>query len=142
MSRLEENKALVRRWFEEAFNAGDLSQLDRYFAPTYDVHNPDIPPNLEGFTGFITMLRSAFPDMRVTIEEQIAEGDRVVQRFTARGTHRGELMGVPPTGKPVSMSVIDIVRIEDGRMAEGWFVGDFLGLLQQVGAIPAPAAAG
>jgi predicted ester cyclase len=91
---------------------------------------------------FITANRAAFPDLRLTIEDQIAEGDKVVTRFTARGTHRGKLPGIAPTGKQVTTTAIIINRYTGGKIAESWINGDILGLLQQLGVIPRMAQAG
>jgi steroid delta-isomerase-like uncharacterized protein len=91
--------------------------------------------------GAVQLFRTAFPDLHFTIEDEIAEGDTVVSRWTARGTHRGEFMGTPPTGRTIAVTGMDILHFVDGRIRENWAAFDALGLLQQLGAIPAPAAA-
>jgi steroid delta-isomerase-like uncharacterized protein len=134
---LEQNKALTRRWLE-SFSAGNLAIMDELFAPNYLSHDPAVPDggSLNGFKQLMGAMRAAFPDAQATIEDQVAEQDKVTTRFTVRATHQGELMGLPATHKPVTFSVIDITRIENGKFAESWFNQDTLGLLQQIGAIP------
>ena len=136
---VEENKAVARRYWEEAFNAGNLERLDELCAPDYVGHRPvpGVPPTVEGEKQLLAMYRAAFPDVRGTIEDQIAEGDRVVSRLRFRGTHQGEFAGLPPTGTEATTTGIHIVRLKDGRIAEAWGEWDQLGLLQQLGAIPA-----
>ena len=136
----EANKALVRRQFEEGWNQGNLSVADEIFALDYVPHNPAIPvviPGPEGYKQFAAMYRTVFPDIHFNVDNQIAEGDMVVTRFTITGTHQGELMGVPPTGKQVTVTGINIHRIADGKMVEGWSNTDILGMMQQLGVIPA-----
>ncbi len=130
----EENKVIVRRYFE-AVNQHNLDVLDEIFAADYIDHAapPDHPPGPEGLKLFFAMMESGFPDFRVTLEDTIAEGDSVAARFTFHGTHRGEFMEIPPTGKQVTMSGIDIMRIEEGRIAELWGQEDMLGMMQQLG---------
>lgn len=94
-----------------------------------------MPAGREGFKQFVLMYRSAFPDMHITIEDQIAEGDKVVSRWTARGTHQGELMGIPPTGKQATVTGINIERFANGKFVEEWSNFDALGLLQQLGVV-------
>ncbi len=135
----EENKALVRRWFEDLFNEGNLDVADEIIAPNHLGHDPtlpDLPIGPEGQKQLVNLYRSAFPDARITIEEQVAEGDTVVTRWTGRGTHQGELMGVAPTGNQVTVTGIDIAHISEGKVVETWTIYDALGMLQQIGAIP------
>ena len=137
----EENKAIARRMVD-AWNRGDLDALDEVVAPDYVFHDPADPATPRGPEGAKRMaraFRTAFPDLRLTIADEIAEGDKVVQRLTAAGTHRGPLLGVPATGKAVTMSSIEVMRIEGGKIAEHWDEFDMLGLLQQLGAVPTPA---
>jgi predicted ester cyclase len=137
---VEANEALVRRAVE-AFNGDDGAAVDDLFALNYVDHDRSragLPVGPAGVKQAWGMLRAAFPDLRVTIEEVIAEGDRVAVRGVIRGTHRGDLMGIPPTGKAVTMALIDINRIEGGQLVERWGEADTLGLLQQLGVIPAP----
>jgi steroid delta-isomerase-like uncharacterized protein len=137
----EENKEKTRRFLEEAFNEGNLGVVDEIFAPDYVLHDPAIPEEIggpEGIKGFVQMYRSAFPDTDVTVEDQIAEGDDVVTRWTARGTHQGELFGVPPSGNQVEITGITIDRHSGGKGVESWTNYDTLGLMQQIGAVPSP----
>ena len=137
----EQNKAMVRQMIEEVFNRGDLSRVDEYLAPDF-VEREELPPGLpggrEGVQQLTVLLRSAFPDFKATIDDLVAEGDKVVIRQTWRGTHRSEFMGVPPTGKSVSFGVIDILRIAGGKVVEHWGLMDSMSLMQQLGAGPAP----
>ena len=138
---LEANKALVRRQFEELLNKKNLSVIDEDMAPDFVDHAAQMgggDPTREGFKTQVRLFRSAFPDGHSRIEDLIAEGDRVVARWTDGGTQRGEWMGIPPTGKRVTMSGIDIYRIDQGRIAEFWCSEDELGLLRQLGATQLP----
>jgi len=141
----EENKRIVRRLFEEVMNRGNLALLDELVAPDYVDHDPanppDLPPGREGLKQLISGYRAAFPDMQMTIEEQVAEGDKVVTRWTTRGTHKGELMGIAPTGKQATVTGIFIDRVKNGKLVESWANWDTLGMLQQLGAVPEPARA-
>lgn len=136
---VETNTAVSNRWYEEVFNAGNLALIDELFAPNFVDHDPSNPlPGLEGVRQLVSMYRGAFPDLHLTIEDEITEGDRVVTRFTGRGTHKGSLMGIPPTGKRVTITAIDILRFENGKIAEHWGNQDLLGMMHQLGVIPAP----
>lgn len=134
----EQNKANNRRVFEEAFNQGKLTVLDEVCASNYVLHDPTGPiPGAEGFKQYVAMYRAAFPDLRITLEDEVAEGDRVVVRWVARGTHQGELMGIPPTGRQITVTGITIVRADaSGKTEEAWVNLDTLGMLQQLGVIP------
>ena len=136
----EENKALVRRFVDEVQSAGNIDLIDEICSPEFVNHSapPGIPADREGIKILTAMFRGAFPDSYFTVEDMVAEGDKVVTRKTFHGTHEGELMGIPPTGRRVSMGLIDIVRIADGRVVEHWSVGDNLGMMQQLGIIPQP----
>ena len=139
-----ENKAIARRLVEEAFNEGKLEVVDELAAPGIVSHDSALPEPLVGIDATkasISAYRGAFPDLRLTVEEQIAEGDLVVTRWTARGTHQGELMGMAPTGKEATVTGITIDRLENGRIAESRTNWDSLGLMQQLGAVPALALA-
>jgi steroid delta-isomerase-like uncharacterized protein len=141
----EENKTLARRFLEEAFNEGNLGVVDEIVASDYVLHDPTLPEEVrgpEGVKGFVQMYRSAYPDTAITVEEQIAEGDDVVTRWTGRGTHQGELLGVPPSGNRVEVAGITIDRISGGKFAESWTNYDALGMLEQIGAIPPPGQGG
>ena len=138
---LEENKALARRFFD-AYNANDLDAAEAMLAENF-LHNnlmlpPGVPPNRTAFKQLGLMFATAFPDHHSTIEDQVAEGNLVATRSTFRGTHQGELMGMPPTGKQVTFSSINIDRIENGKIVEKWEQSDLLGMMQQLGMIPSP----
>jgi steroid delta-isomerase-like uncharacterized protein len=138
------NKTLVRRALEDAFNPGNLVLVDALFASTFQLHDPAVPNLPTGPAAFKEVIRLyhvAFPDAQLTIEEQVAEGDRVVTRWTGRGTQRGELNGFPATGKQVTVQGQQLDRIVDGQIAESWVNYDALGMLQQLGAMPAPEQA-
>ena len=133
----EENKAVVRR-FMGVFETGDLSVLDEVLASNYVDHNPfpEQAPGPEGMKEMLGMMRAIFPDMAVTAEDMIAEGDKVVVRWTGTGTHRGEFMGIPATGNKVTVTGIGIDRLVDGKIVEHWEQFDTMGMMQQLGAIP------
>jgi steroid delta-isomerase-like uncharacterized protein len=136
----EENKAIVRRFVEEIVNEGDLAAADDLFASGFILHFPGLT-DMEGsdvFKDVPTAIRTAFPDLVETIEDLVAEGDRVVERFILRGTHLGEFMGVGATGRPVSWTGIAMYRLEDERIAECWIEPDLLGLALQIGAVSVP----
>lgn len=136
----EELKAMARRYIEEVWNQGKLDLIDEMFAPDYINHTPS-PGQVAGPAGIkqlIASFRKAAPDLHYTINDMIAEGDRVVTHWTAQGTHLAELMGVPPTGKRITVSAIVIDRIVNGRIVEHWAGRDDLGLFQQLGLIPSP----
>ena len=149
---IEENKAIVRNVFEGVFNKGNVAAVDQLFAPNFVVHleyptNVPVPAeyqqSLEDLKQFISQFRTTFPDFHETVELQVAEGDMVVTRLTARGTHTGEYRGltykgIPPTGKQVTWTETQIFRIADGKIVEQWSNEDDLGRLQQVGALPMP----
>ena len=141
----EQNKALVRRLVEEVINQGNVSVIDELAMPDFVEHEelpPGIPPGLEGSKAMFTMLRSGFPDLNATIEHLIAEGDEVVLHMTWRGTHTGEFMGIPPTGNSISVNVIDIMRVAEGKFVEHWGVMDSMAMMHQLGVVPAPGEGG
>ena len=141
----EENKALTRRWIEELFNAGNLEVADEIIAADHVNHDPtlpDIPPGPEGQKQIVNLYRGAFTNAHISVEEQLAEGDRVVTRWTSSGTHQGEFMGVAPTGNQVTITGITINRVSDGRIAESWSNYDALGMMRQIGAVPEPGQGG
>lgn len=136
----EENKALSRRFFKEFWDQKNLAVADELLAPNHLDHtpgSPPLPPGPEGFKQFASVFMTAFPDLRLTIDDQVAEGDRVVTRWTSSGTHTGSLMGIPPTGKPIIVTGITINQIVGGKATETWTNFDMLGLLQQIGVVPA-----
>ena len=135
----EDPKARSRRFFEEVWNRGNMAVLDELVAPELVDHNravPGLPAGREGFRQWVTMVREAFPDVHFTIDDQIAEGDHVVTRWTARGTQRGAFMGIPASGKQVTVTGIALARYANGQNAENWVTWDKLGMLQQLGALP------
>ena len=135
----EENKALARRWFEDFYNAHDPAVADEIVSPdcvTHDPNLPDLPPGPEGSKLTARVFYGAFPDTRITIEDQVAEGDRVATRWTARGTHQGDLMGVPPSGRSGEIGGVTIYRVSGSKIAEIWGNYDLLGLMRQIGAFP------
>jgi steroid delta-isomerase-like uncharacterized protein len=139
-----ENKAMARRGLEELFVRGNLDALGDFMAQDAVDHNPPpgLRPGLEGARAFFAERQAAFPDMQVTLEDLVAEGDRVVARYTMRGTHRGPFLGVPATGREVRIEGIDILRLAGGKVVERLGLADALGLMQQLGAIPGPVGAG
>ena len=136
---IEENKVLMSRFLEEVFNKKNLAAIDEFIAPNQIDHTlpPFLPTTPEGTKQAIDMFLKAFPDMHLTIEDMIAEGDKVVIRYTSRGSQRGAFMGIPPTGKQMTVSSIIIARIADGKIVEEWGLDDQMGMLQQLGIIPA-----
>jgi predicted ester cyclase len=136
----EVNKASMRRFYEEAFNKKNRAAIDEFIDPNQVDHAapPGTPGGLEGARQTVTMYLTAFPDLYFTVEDFIAEGDKVVARLTVRGTQQGIFMGIPPTGKHAMITAIDINRMAGGKSVEHWLEMDTLGLLQQLGVIPAP----
>jgi steroid delta-isomerase-like uncharacterized protein len=135
-----ENEALVRRFFEEFCNGRHAELADELIADDYVAHGPQAPPahGPAEVRERVGLYQQAL-DGRWAVQEIFSVGDRVVARWIGSGTHRGELMGIDPTGKPISVDAISVFRIAEGKIAEEWTVWDALGLLQQVGAVPAPA---
>jgi steroid delta-isomerase-like uncharacterized protein len=140
----EDNKALVRRFVDEVQSQGNVNAVDEFCSPEFVNHSapPGLPLDREGIKIVTAMFRSAFPDSYFTVEDMMAEGDKVATRKTFHGTHQGEFMGIPPTGRQVSMGLIDIVRISDERVVEHWSMGDNFGMMQQLGVIPRPGESG
>jgi steroid delta-isomerase-like uncharacterized protein len=136
----EQNKSIVRRWVEEGWNNGNLSVIDQIYAPTYIQHEPPPAPVASGesLKQYVSGYRAAFPDLHFLIDDLIAEGDKVVWRFTSTATHKGPFMGIPATGKSSTVTGIVIFRLDNSRILEGWVNIDALGLLQQLGIIPTP----
>jgi predicted ester cyclase len=134
MSSNEENKAVVRACFENA-SQGNFDALDAIVAPDFVLH-PEEVRGAEGLKEMVEGYRNALSGLRVTIDQQFSEGDYVATRFTISGTHDGDLMGTPPTGKDVAFTGITISRCEGGRIVEEWEITDTLGLLGQIGALP------
>lgn len=135
-----ENKAIIRRYYEELWNEGALEVADDVIAADCVIHDP-VNPGMRGPEGvkeLVASYRDAFPDARFSMEDQIAKGDKVVTRWSARAAHKGELNGIPPTGEQVSVTGVDIHRLANGKIEEAWSHWDTLGLMQQIGAIPSP----
>ncbi len=142
----EQNKALARRSIEEIWNQGKLAVIDELTALNATFHDPNVPGGKftgpEGVKQFVQIYRAAFPDVRITINDQIAEGDKVVTRWTATGTHKGELMGIAPTNKHATVTGVDVDRYQNGKVVEAWASYDMLGMLQQLGIVPVMAPVG
>ena len=136
----EANKSIARRFFEEVFSQGNLALVDELVAPDCRESGPSaipgLPPGPEGKKMHVQVYRDAFPDIFFTIDQQIAEGDTVVTRWTAQGTHKGELAGIPPTGKVTTVSGVSVDQVVDGKIISYWGISDKFGLLQQLGVIP------
>lgn len=133
----ENGRTIARRLTEDLWDKGDLAVADEILAPDFVDHDP-VPgqgAGLDGYREMVGAFRAAFPDLRVQNEDVIVEEDKVVLRWTARGTHKGPLMDIPPTGKEVTLKGIDILRVDSGRIAERWGEFDALGMLSQLGAI-------
>jgi predicted ester cyclase len=133
-------KNLYRRFMEEVPNRGNFAVADEMLADDvieYETLPPGLPPDKNGIMQLFRMVRAAFPDLHITIDDLIAEGDRVAARVTLRGTHRGEFLGFAPTGNKIAYGAIDISRFVDGKLVEHWGVPDYLDLMQQLGAGPA-----
>lgn len=139
---MESNKQNAQRWFEEVFSNGKLEVIPELIAAEYVNHDQNAPDGawrgFEGANALINTYRSPWPDVRFTIEDQIAEGDRVVTRWTAVGTHTAPFGNIPATHKKVTVSGINIKRLVNGKAVEEWVRFDMMGLLQQLGAIPSP----
>lgn len=139
----ETNKATVRRMIEQVWNEGRLDLIEEFYSEDVILHSAGYPSStgLEAVKGGTAMGLKAFPDQQLTIEGEIAEGDIVAARWTSRGTHKGELMGIPPTGKQFTHDGMTFYRLYNAKIVEAWFVADILGQMQQLGVIPALGAA-
>jgi steroid delta-isomerase-like uncharacterized protein len=137
---LEANKELIHAYVETIFNQRQVDRADELVAPDYVDHAalPGQAPGLQGAKSKWAMYLAGIPDLRVTIEELVAEGDKVAVRRSYAGTHRGELLGIPPTGKQMRLGGISIFRLADGKIAEQWEQLDRLALMQQLGVLPTP----
>jgi steroid delta-isomerase-like uncharacterized protein len=134
---IEENKSIVRRFFEVGPSKGDLQAANELLAPGFILHVPlPCSPGVQGIDEVISACRAAFEHLNVSVEDMVAEGDRVAARFTARGTHKGPFMGLSPTDRPIVMTGIEIFRLEDGKIAELWGEANLIGLMQQLGILP------
>jgi steroid delta-isomerase-like uncharacterized protein len=138
----EQNKALVKRWFEEVWNQGREATIDELFDTSSIAHGlgetDAIVRGPDAFKPFVRNLRSSFPDLHIRVDDLVAEDDRVAVRVSLEGTHHGNGLGIAPTGRRVRVSGILIVRFANGRIAEGWNCWDKLGLMQQLEAVPGP----
>jgi steroid delta-isomerase-like uncharacterized protein len=137
-STADANKAIVRRFFDEVWNQGQLAVVDEIITPDAVDHSP-MPGQQAGAAGvkeLVADLRAAFPDLHMALEDQVAEADRVCSRWILSGTNQGSFLGMPATGQRVSVQGIDIVRLEGGKMVEHWLAIDQLGMLQQLGVMP------
>jgi predicted ester cyclase len=137
----EQNKAIVRRYHEELFNKGNLSVADEFFDSNYinsALDKMGLPRGPEGFKQYASMIRTAFPDFHITVEDQVAEGDKEVHRLIARGTHKGDFMDITPTNKQVEVSVIAIDQFSGDKIMETWAEVDMFSMMQQLGVIPPP----
>jgi steroid delta-isomerase-like uncharacterized protein len=140
----ENNKAIVRRLIEEFWNKGNQSLADQFFAPIYTHHDastPDFGKGPEGERKRSTLYRTAFPDLHLTVQDVIAEGETVMTRWSCHGTHKGDLNGIAPTGKQINITGVTIVRFSNGKMVEGFVNWDALGMMQQLGVVPQLAQA-
>jgi steroid delta-isomerase-like uncharacterized protein len=135
----EVNKSVVRRLFEDVWNKGSMPVADELFAPTYAHHDsstPDFGRGPESEKKRANLYRTAFPDVRFTIEDLIAEGETATARWSCRGTHKGDLNGIAATGKQFNITGVSNARFTNGKMVEGWVNWDALGLMQQLGVVP------
>ena len=135
------NSAIARRFFDDVFSKGKLDLVDELFATDYVGHpsgNEETTRGPEGVKEYVDALRGAVSDLTVTVQDQISEGDKVVTRWTAQGTHDGQLMGIAPTGRGAAVTGITIQRVTEGRVVEGWTNWDLMGMLQQLGVAPGP----
>lgn len=132
------NETTFRRIIEEGFVQGNLAVLDELFSPDFIEHEAGAGSGVDGPKGVVTMLHTAFPDVRATIEEMSNDGDKVWARITFQGTHTGDLFGVPPTGKQIRVEAIDLCRFSGDKLVEHWGVFDRMGMMEQVGALGRP----
>ncbi len=138
---MTDNKAIARYYLEEGFSTGNLAPADELIAANFTNHDPGTPPlpaGPEGYKQLVSMYRTAFPDLKVTVDDLIDEGNKVAARWTARGTNTGQLMGMPAIGKQAMVTGISILTIADGKVTDQWVNWDTLGMLQQLGVIPVP----
>ncbi len=136
----DDNKSIMRRAYDEILNEGRLEVADELIAEDMIEHErfPGLESGREGFKTFVTTFREAFPDLQVTVEDMIAEGDKVAARATMRGTHQGEFLGIPPSGNSIEVPVVDIARFADGMGVEHWRVTDNMAMMVQLGAASPP----
>ena len=134
----EDNRRLVQRFYDEGWNANNLDVYEELVTDDFLDHQaiPGLPPGREGFKMLNVMFRNAMPDVWVTVDDIITDGDKVAARWTSTGTHQGDLFGIAPTGNSVSITATVLYRTENGRLAEGWINRDDFGLMRQLGVIP------
>jgi steroid delta-isomerase-like uncharacterized protein len=132
----ETNKAIVRRYIGQVFNEKRHDLVEEFLAENIELYGTGLVPGLEAVKQWLHMFTAAFPDMHYTIEDMVAEGNRVAARTTFNGTHKGEMQGIPATGKVVSVSSVTIFRLDNGRISEAWVASDNLEMMQQLGVIP------
>ncbi len=139
----EENKAIVRRMTEEFYNQGNVERAEDFFADTYVHHDPASPHgrDRDGLTEVVRAFRAGCPDLQIAIDDLVAEGDKVTKRWTLHATHTGDLSGIPPTGKRITLRGLELYRFANGKIAECWLAYDNLSLMQQLGVIPTPEPA-
>ena len=139
----EENKANIRRMTEEFYNQGNVESADHFFADTYVHHDPASPQvrDRDGLKEVLRAFLTGCPDLHITIDQLLAEGDTVAKRWTYHATQTGDLAGLPPTGKRITMSGLELFRLTGGRIVECWLGYDNLSLMQQLGVIPTPEQA-
>ena len=135
----EENKEVIQRSVEQFYNTGDLSAIDCLYSPTYRDHQSGGTLALEQFREWARGVFTGIPDLKIIIHDLHVDGDMVTKRWTAKGTHKGEFLGVPASGNPIDVNGITIYRVQDGKLAESWEVMDTFTLMSQMGAVPAPA---
>jgi len=136
----EENKAIVRGFFKQVWNEGRLDRFEEYIAQDVVPHTGPTDTDAESMKQSLAMIRDVLPDIHIALDTELAEEDKVVTRFTISGTHQGELLGIPATGKRAVWSGITIFRLAGGKIVEFWTEVDNMGMMQQLGVIPAPAA--
>jgi predicted ester cyclase len=131
---IESNKATYRRFINEVFNQGRLDMVDELVDESYTLHDapPGTPEGPEAIKQVVKMFRAAFPDLQITIEDQIAEGDKVCSLAVTRGTHKGTIFGIAPTGNSIAMKGLTLVTIIDGKLVETWIKNDMMGLMEQL----------
>jgi predicted ester cyclase len=141
---VEENKAMVRRVIEEAWNKGNMAVIDEHLSPDYVHHNlpPGMPHDREGYKQMVRKHHAAFSGFHLMIEDEVAEGDKVALRFKWSGMHTGEYLGIAPTGKQIAVTALCMHRIEGDKEVEQWAQVDQVGLMQQLGVVPPPGRAG
>lgn len=137
----ETNKAIVRRYFDQVLDEQQPNLAEEFLADNIELHGSGLAPGREAVEQWLAMFAAAFPDGHYTVDDVVAEGDKVVARTTFNGTHKAEMQGIPATGKAVSVASITIFRLHNGKIAEGWLASDNLGMMQQLGVIPSPSHA-